>query len=158
MKKFAGLVRLFSTMGLLGFLILVLGSAQSVSSSEKALGKLLNDWATARIKGDVAFLEKFYAKDLVITCSDSSLIQRNADIALFAKGDVKPDSIENDDLKVSLYCSDVAVVTGRETLKGTYKGHYGEGSLRFTDVFVHRDGRWQLLSSQSTWVEKKNPS
>lgn len=29
---------------------------------------------------------------------------------------------------------------------------YGEMSLRFTNVMVHRDGRWQLFSHQSTRV------
>lgn len=155
MKKFAGPVKYFAAIGLLGFMGLVSGSAQSVGDTEKELMNLLNGWAKARINGDVTFLEKLYAKEFVITGADGAIVQRDADIALFAKREIKPEFIEDDDLNISVYRPDVAVVTGRETLRGTYKGNFGEGSLRFTNVFVHRDARWQLLSNHSTWVQKK---
>lgn len=148
MKRYVAIVVLF------GFAIAP-GSSPAVTGVERDLTKLLADWATARVKGDVSFLEKFYAKELVITGADGSLIPRDTDIALFKKGEVKPDSIQNDDLKITLYCNDVAVVSGRETVKGSYKGNYGEGSLRFLDVLVLRDSRWQLISTQATWIDSK---
>jgi ketosteroid isomerase-like protein len=58
------------------------------------------------------------------------------------------------DMQVSTYGS-TAVVTGVENLKGTYKGRSGEMALRFTNVLVWRDGRWQLVSHQSTRVQSK---
>jgi ketosteroid isomerase-like protein len=57
-------------------------------------------------------------------------------------------------MKISVY-GDSAVLTGVEHLKGTYKGVFGEGAIRFTNVFVRRDGRWQLVAHQGTWVQKK---
>ena len=76
MNKFAGPMKYFAAIGLLGFVGLAPGSAQSISDTEKELTNLLSDWATARIKGDVTFLEKLYAKEFVITGADGSLIQR----------------------------------------------------------------------------------
>jgi Ketosteroid isomerase homolog len=87
-------------------------------------------------------------------------VERNDDIALFdraGKNDlevVKPEYIHDVDLKVTPY-GDTAVVTGVENLKGTYKGRPGEMSLRFTNVLVWRDNRWQLVSHQSTRVQVK---
>jgi hypothetical protein len=122
-----------ATIALIGFAF-VPSSAQFANETEQELTKILRNYATARMTGDVAFLEKLYAKEFRITGTDGSLIERDTDIALFANGQIKPQSIEDDDLKVSIYCTDVAIVTGRETLKGTYKGNYGEGSLRFTTL------------------------
>jgi hypothetical protein len=52
---------------------------------------------------------------------DGALVPKDADIALFAKREMKPQFIENDDLKISVSRHDVAVVTRRETLRGTHK-------------------------------------
>lgn len=49
----------------------------------------------------------------------------------------------------------IASVTGIENLAGTYKGNYGEMALRFLNVFVRREGRWQWVVHQSTPVPKK---
>jgi hypothetical protein len=64
---------------------------------------------------------------------DGALVPKDADIALFAKREMKPQFIENDDLKISVSRPDVAVVTRRETLRGTHKANFGEGSLCLTN-------------------------
>ena len=65
--------------------------------------------------------------------------------------EIRPEFIRPADLRVAFY-GDVAVVTGTDHLKGTYRGRSGEMTLRFTDVLVRRDGRWQLVLQQSTRV------
>lgn len=140
--------------GLLGLMVLVPGWAQSPSDLEKELITLQHDWGVARIKGDVGFLEDLYAKEFRVTAMNGSVVERDADIAVFASGAMKPESITDDEMKVSLY-GDVAVVTGRENLKGTYRGVPGEFALRFTNVFVRRDGRWQLVTHQVTPITEK---
>jgi hypothetical protein len=154
MNTFALLFKYIATVGLLGF-VFVSSSAQPVDEAEKELTKIEKDWRTARIEGDVAYLENLYAKDFRFTGTDGSIIERNTDFALFASGKVTPTMIEYDDLKVSVYCPNVAVVTGRDNLKGTYNGVYGEGALRFTDVFIRREGQRQLVSNHSTWMQRK---
>ena len=39
-------------------------------------------------------------------------------------------------------------------LEGSYKGHTGAFDLRFTNVFVHRDGRWQIVRHQAAQIQK----
>ncbi len=46
---------------------------------------------------------------------------------------------------------DVGILTARLTLKGSAKG-FKSGARRFTDIFVRRDGRWQLVNCQTTLV------
>jgi len=155
MSKFSGVRKCLVCIALLSLLVPGPSRARSASDTGKEIIKLEDDWRTARIKGDVAFLEKFYAKELRITGSDGSIIERNSDIALFASGQVKPDYIKYEDLKVSVYCDGVVVVTGLDRLRGTYKGQSGEIVSRFTDILVRRDGRWQLVSTQATVVQEK---
>lgn len=106
-------------------------------------------WRQARIDGDVAFLERFYAKEARIQGMDGKALTREADIAMFKTGQIKPKFITHGPLDIATY-GDVTVVTGVDHLGGTAFGRYGEMFLRFTDVLVKRDGRWQLVVQQAT--------
>lgn len=106
-------------------------------------------WRQARIDGDVAFLERFYAKEARIQGMDGKALTREVDIAMFKTGQIKPKFITHGPLDIMTY-GDIAVVTGVDHLGGTAFGRYGEMFLRFTDVLVKRDGRWQLVVQQAT--------
>jgi ketosteroid isomerase-like protein len=89
---------------------------------------------------------------------DGAVATRAEDIAMFKEGRIKPEFVRDQDMNVSIY-GDVAVVTGVENVGGTYpagplKGQRAELSLRFANVFVHRDGRWQLVLHQGTQIPK----
>lgn len=114
--------------------------------------KVILDWAQARVKGDAAFLERFYAPDLEIGQMQGGLVNRNDDIALFAAKQIKPEFIRDTDISVRLY-GNTAVVTCIENLKGSYRGYPGQYSLLMLNVLVYRDHRWQLVGSQSTQVQ-----
>jgi ketosteroid isomerase-like protein len=136
------------------------GASRHVDDTETVLLTLHQQWAAARVDGDVAFLERFYGQELRLQPADGSIVQRNDDIELFnraGKSDpevVKPEYIRHVDMRVARY-GETAVVTGIENLKGTYKGRPGEMALRFTNTLVRRDGRWQLVAHQSTRVHAR---
>jgi ketosteroid isomerase-like protein len=85
---------------------------------------------------------------------NGSVASREDDIAMFKEGLIKPDFIRHEDLKLSFY-GDVALVTGIENVGGTAFGQRGEFSLRFANVLVQRDGRWQLVLHQSTAIPRQ---
>lgn len=127
---------------------------QPMGETDRELIKLQHEWAAARVRRDAPFLERFYAKEFRITAMDGSIVSRADDIEAFASGALRPESVTNEDMSVAVY-ADTAVVTGLEKVKGTHKGAFGQFALRFTNVFVRRDGRWQLVTHQST--EVRNP-
>ncbi len=144
-------------LGVMTWLPLVLAlpcCAQKATDTEKELIAIEDEWRTARIKGDVAFLERLYAPELRFTGANGAVIDRATDIAGFASGAIKPESIERSDMRISIY-GDAAVVIGRDDLKGSYNGVVGGGAVRFTHVYVRREARWQLVASQGTWIPKK---
>ncbi|QDE39003.1 nuclear transport factor 2 family protein [Luteibacter pinisoli] len=123
-------------------------------SAEQEVTRLEDAWRTARIHGDTAFLERVYARDLEIGTMDGNAVPRDQDIALFASGDIKPKFIDHGPLRIQV-SGDTAVVSGVDHLGGTYKGHYGEMSIRFTNVWLRHAGQWQLIASQNTRVQEK---
>jgi hypothetical protein len=53
------------------------------------------------------------------------------------------------DLEVEVF-SEVAVLTGKGFVAGTWKGDPWSHHLRFCDVYVKRDGAWRLHLTQAT--------
>jgi ketosteroid isomerase-like protein len=109
----------------------------------------MNEWAEARVRGDAAFLEGFYAKEVKLTTMNGSVVKRAAHIAASSSKANLPEAIKDEDLSVSVY-PDTAVMTGLEHIRGTYGGRTTEFAFRFTNVLVQRDGRWQLVAHQAT--------
>jgi hypothetical protein len=73
---------------------------------------------------------------------------RKADAIRTCKSpDTRVDSLATDNLVVRAF-GDTAVVTGRTTAAAGGQTVV----LRFTDVFVRRDGKWQVVASQATRV------
>ena len=59
--------------------------------------------------------------------------------------------IEPTDVRIRLY-GDVAVVTGSANLRVSAGGDVHRLAIRFIEVYVVRDDRWQLVSWQSTRI------
>lgn len=131
-----------------------LAFSQTNAKAEKELLKIQDEWAAARVKRDVPYLEKLYAKEFWISNMNGSITSRSADIDAFASGDMRPVSVMNEEMKVSTY-GKTAIVAGIEKVKGTYKNFPGDFVFRFTNVFVRRDGRWQMVTHHSTPVQKQ---
>jgi ketosteroid isomerase-like protein len=66
---------------------------------------------------------------------------------------VEFESLVVDDIKVRRY-GDTAVVTYRSTAKGKDQKGVIDEQRRRTRVFVWQEGRWQLVHSQGTTIQK----
>ena len=66
---------------------------------------------------------------------------------------VEFESLVVDDVKVRRY-GDTAVVTYRSIAKGKDQQRVIDEQRRWTRVFVWQDGRWQLVHSQGTTIQK----
>jgi len=70
-------------------------------------------------------------------------------LAAITTKDVHFQSTKSDNVNVMIN-GDTAVVTGRSTFKGRYKGWSMTGRYQYTDVLVKRKGCWQAVSSHIT--------
>ncbi len=119
--------------------------------AEQELINLEHEWASAFMHGDVAAVERIEAPGFVYTDYEGKVMGRADDIADVKAGAYKAE-FDLQDMKVHLF-GDTAVVTGRNVIKGTYKGQDMSGTYVFTDTFIKRGGRWQAVASQGTKIK-----
>jgi hypothetical protein len=121
---------------------------------EQTLMHIEQEMLDALIKGDPSPSERYLAATYIFTAPDGEVMDKARAIADIKSGDLKFESSKVDDMKVNVY-GDAAVVTYGSTDKATYKGKDIGGRYRWTDVFVNRNGRWQLVAGQGTPIAPK---
>jgi ketosteroid isomerase-like protein len=126
----------------------------SSGGAEKELLKVEDDWKESVVKRDAAALRRLYADEYMSTDPEGMVWSKAEDVEIDTTGISRLTSYKLDDLKVRLY-GDVAVVTGRNTSKGTLHGRAASSQSRFTDVFLKRDGRWQCVATQATAITRQ---
>jgi ketosteroid isomerase-like protein len=124
---------------------------QRLESDQDVLIKLERGWNEAFYRKDVAFIEKLLAEEFTATYDDGRIGDKATELGLVAAFDQNVQSATPDEFAVRVY-RDTAVVWFTLRLVGIKDGQRSEMALRYTDVWIIRDGRWQCVSSQSTRV------
>ena len=141
-------------------LSVVMGAAGSASqqrkvqSDQEVLVELEQRWNAALYRKDASFIETILADDFVATYDDGSRADKARELALAAAFDQQVESAVPDDFSVKEY-GDTAVVRFTLRLVGIRQGQRAETLLRYTDVWILRDGRWLCVSSHSTQVSAR---
>jgi len=128
---------------------------KEISRDQAALMQLERDIGQANIKRDKAFFQQVEADEFIFTDSGGGTTTKAEDVASLDKppGEFRLVSYDVDQMKVSIY-GKTAVVTGR--VSSTYRGGGRESVIRtrFTDTFVKRDGRWQIVAGHSSRIRE----
>ena len=110
---------------------------------------------TARIKAmcdlDIDRLEEILSDDLVYTHSTARQETKAEFIAALSSGRTKYQSINREDVKVQEY-GETAVVTGHAKFHVNANGNDVRFQVKFTDVYVKREEKWQMVAWQSTKI------
>jgi len=99
---------------------------------------------------DRVTLERIYADDNYCVHSNGAPMNKAAELSKNMSTENTWTGFDLDDVVVRVF-GHVGILTGRLTLQGSAKG-FKAGARRFTDIFVRRDGRWQLINCQTTLV------
>jgi uncharacterized protein YciI len=100
---------------------------------------------------DIAALDRILSDDLTYTHSNARVDTKAQYISSIRSGELKYLSILPSELKVRAY-GNTAVVTGRAAMKLEIRGQAATMELRFTDTYVLQDGRWQMVTWESTRI------
>lgn len=119
--------------------------------AEQEVKDALSQLREAQRKGDTVALERFLADDYAFTNPFGQVMSKTETLSDLKSGRIKFETMSMDDLRVRLY-GDTAVATGHVTLKGHRDERDISGQYRGTWVFVKNDGRWQVVSGQSTQI------
>lgn len=98
---------------------------------------------------DIATLDSLLADDLVYTHSSARLDTKQSLIVGMTSGSTVYTSLEPSDVKAQDF-GDTVVLTGIAQIKVSANGAANAFGVRFTDVYARRNGRWQMVTWQST--------
>jgi ketosteroid isomerase-like protein len=130
--------------------VMALG-AEATTPAEQTVMGVTQATCDAFRNHDVAALERLLSKDFTLIGSDASVQPRSQAFDEVRAGDPAYDEFRNHDMTARVY-GDVAVVQGITSLAGQSGGHAFALDVRFTDVLVKRDGRWQIVTSHATRI------
>lgn len=105
----------------------------------------------AMTSNDVPALEASLGDDLIYTHSSAAVDTKASYVGSIRSGALKYVSIEPSEMKVRVYGT-TAVITAMAKMTTISKGETLNNQLRYTDIWVLRDGRWQMVGWQSTRI------
>lgn len=127
-------------------LLLVLGTDPGV---ELEAATAAYDRAVA--KADLPALDRILSPGVVFTTATGRVMDKKAVLAMLASPDTRYESVESDQVKRTI-TGDLAIETGRVRVRGTRLGQPINETQRYTDVWVRREGRWQLAAEHTSLV------
>ena len=123
----------------------------AASTPEDSVRALESARAQALLKADTTSLSRMTADEFVEVSRFAQLRTKADNLREIGSGDLKLTSVKYDSLTVRIY-ADVAILRGIADNTGTFRGFPFAGKLRYTRVFVRRDGRWQAVAMQHTMM------
>ena len=104
---------------------------------------------TAMAQKDIKTLNEVIADDLVYTHSSARLDTKQSLIGNMESGSTVYNSVVPSEVKAQDY-GDAVVLTGVCRIGVSSGGNAMNFGVRFTDVYVNKGGRWQMVTWQST--------
>lgn len=105
----------------------------------------------AEMRSDLKAVADTWADDYVLTTPLGTVIEKATILASIQPGAASPelDSYSKEDFKLQV-CENTALANFRLVAKGQYDGTAFEHRWRITNVWMNRDGRWQIKATQIT--------
>ncbi|MBV8202123.1 MAG: nuclear transport factor 2 family protein [Acidobacteria bacterium] len=117
---------------------------------EQELVKMENEWARAWQLPDPGALESIIADDFTLTSSRSKgeITNKRQYIDSTLKL-VRGDGFTFERMNVRIY-GDTAVINAQFQQTATFAGQDWSGDFLITDIWVKRDGRWQVVARHAS--------
>lgn len=126
------------------------------NSDEQQVRELEQNLIEAFRHNDTRALESILADDFVFTDPRGASITKDLWLEDFASGAFVFESVEIEDVRVRL-AGDAALVTGLVTLKARSRAGGYNGQFGVIDVYMKREGRWQLALSTGEYAKLLSP-
>jgi ketosteroid isomerase-like protein len=101
----------------------------------------------AMLASDVSVLDELLAPEIIITSHLGELLQKQDDLAAHESGLFKINELEPSEQQIQLH-GEVAIVSVRMQISGSYNGSPANGDFRFTRVWsVSSSGTWHIIAA-----------
>jgi ketosteroid isomerase-like protein len=125
------------------------GQVASNPAAEDSVRALEEARGQALIRSDTIALSRMTAAEFNELTRLGTIRNRAANLRDVSSGMLRLLTVHYDSLTVRIY-GDVAILQGIADNTGTMGGMPFSGRIRYTRVFVRRDGRWQAVTMQHT--------
>ena len=120
-----------------------------IISAEEEVRYVECEWGDAFEQHDIATLDRLMVDEYFLTDPLGNVRSKAETLAAIQQNELLFQSTNSDGVNVRVN-GDTAVVTGRSTFRGRYKGWSMAGQYQYTDVLVKRSGCWRAVASHIT--------
>ena len=132
-------------------------AATDTKEVEAAVTQLERDWVAAIVRKDAAVLDRLLAEEFAGVSPTAHYYDKGMAIDDLTAGTYQVESMALDEVSVNPY-GDVAVAFASQQEKSRYAGTDLSGHYHYTNVWVRRDGRWQVVASHGTRYDTPHES
>ncbi len=126
--------------------------AAAAPEDERAILQIEQDWCEAFRTGNAEAIASIEDEAYTLTNSHAELSTREDDLVEVKTHAVEYSSFYKHDQKVRLY-GDTAIVSGITSLEGVSGDKPFTLEVRFTDIFVRRNGAWKAVAGHITRLD-----
>jgi ketosteroid isomerase-like protein len=139
---------------LVGFAITVLAlsvsaAAENNRSVEQTIAQLERAWVSAIVDKDVVMLDELLAPEFNGTGPNAVTYSKGIAIADLRSGAYVVEKMSLDEITVNVF-GDTAVAFTSQEEKSRYGNQDFSGHFHFTNVWVKRNGNWQVVASHGS--------
>jgi ketosteroid isomerase-like protein len=123
---------------------------------EQEIRQIDREEAAAVLATDLPALEKLWADDFTVNGPNNQILKGKTDaLARVQAGVLDYTSFERE-LEAVLHYGDTAILMGLETVEPKGNAPFAGQTLRrrFTNIWMKRNGRWQLSARQATIISR----
>lgn len=117
-------------------------------ADQEAIRKIEYEWASAAAHNDAEAYNRILADDFVGQWADGSKTTKAEEIQLLRSGTESYTENKITELSVRIFAT-TAIAAGRNIETAAIAGKDMTGVYNFTDIFLKRNGRWQIVASQT---------
>src|SRR5438034_11392954 len=123
---------------------------------EKEIIRLEEQLTQTEMRVDVEALDRIYADDIMVTAPIGICVDKPAVMTEIRQAAAKAtvEKYDKDDLKVRAYSETAAVTSYRITAKAKFEETVINARLCITNVWLKRDGRWQIVARHAANLEQ----
>jgi ketosteroid isomerase-like protein len=130
----------------------------TMTKVEKEVLRLEEELTQTEMRVDVEALDRIYADDIMVTAPIGICVDKPAVMAEVRQAAAKTTvgKYDKDDLRVRGY-GDTAVSSYRMTAAAMFEGTEVKRQLCITNVWLKRDGRWQIVARHTASLPGDTP-
>ena len=121
---------------------------------KKEIAQLSNQWAQAFTHKNLSFVKRIWADDFSFIIDDGTVFDKKGFLAFSEEDPDTYSSSANTAFNVRVYGKNFAVTTGDMATTGKDKeGTPFSRTFRFTNVWVRKNGTWQVVAGHASKLE-----